>query len=1203
MNPTTQKEAEIIAAYKQFWAANLSSDMETFASFLVDDFSIIGSAKGETFFSRKDSIAFYSATGEELKDKAELRNRNISVQAVEEHIVILHELCDLYVLMDNGWIFYGHTRISCVMKQIEGEWKAVHQHASFPDHRTEEGRQLATEKIEQENLALKEAVQRRTAELEHKNKELEIEAALERIRAVAMGMNSPEDLIEITKVQFTELQQLGFRDMRNALIGIFHDKKDHFTDYDYSDICGGNITEIPIHGNIIIERAIKRMKSASDVFTEFVVEGQDMLEWKAFRQKNGEYDDPRIKNADSLYYYFYSVNNGIVGISTFKRISTAELDILKKFRNVFDLAYKRYLDISKAAAQAQEVRIEMALERVRSRTMAMQHSNELADTAAVLFQQIKELGFQTWSCGFFTWQKNDMVEAWMGADSGGLLPPMQIPYKKEPTHHDIYNASITGATSHVKIWQGEALQEHYKFLRTIPSVEDAIQLLEHSGLTMPDKQCYYAGFFEQGYLLLITKEPDNGLEELSRRFAKVFEQTYTRFLDLQKAESQTREAQIELSLERIRAKVTAMKASADLLDIVVTMRNEFVSLGHEANYFWHMRWLPDIYEKAMTSGDGSRIGNVMSLPRHIHGDIPLIANWENSSEPTVVYPMDTEAAIAYVIKMIDLGDFIQVDPNAPTLDDIRHIGGLTFIMARTTHGEIGYSLPGSIDQPPADGIATLVRFAAVFDLAYRRFEDLKSSERQIREGQIELALERVRARTMAMQHSDELADASFVLDSQVRSLGIQTRGCAFNIYGDNESTEWFSSAAAMLPAYITPREDFFKRAYDAGQAGEAMYIEEFAGAVCKAHYDYLLTIPVMGDALRDMIAAGLSFPETQIDHATFFKYGYLLFITLEPVPDAHEVFIRFAKVFEQTYTRFLDLQKAEAQALRAEQDLIEIKEARKKAEATLVELRGTQKQLIQAEKMASLGELTAGIAHEIQNPLNFVNNFSEVSNELLAEMNIELDKGEIVEAKAIASDIKSNLEKINQHGKRADAIVKGMLQHSQSAKGQKQPTDINALCDEYLRLSYHGIRAKDKSFNATLKTDFDDSIGKLNLIPQDMGRVIMNLLTNAFYAVNEKAQHAARNPSPQTVYQPTVSISTKQYPDKIEIKVSDNGGGIAPNIVDKIFQPFFTTKPTGQGTGLGLSLSYDIAKAHDGELTLETHVDEGSTFTLNLPAH
>ena len=266
------------------------------------------------------------------------------------------------------------------------------------------------------------------------------------------------------------------------------------------------------------------------------------------------------------------------------------------------------------------------------------------------------------------------------------------------------------------------------------------------------------------------------------------------------------------------------------------------------------------------------------------------------------------------------------------------------------------------------------------------------------------------------------------------------------------------------------------------------------------------------------------------------------------------------------------------------------------AEKTLEELKTTQAQLIQSEKMASLGELTAGIAHEIQNPLNFVNNFSEVNKEMLAEMNQEIEKGNYDEVKAIAKDITDNEEKINHHGKRADSIVKGMLQHSITNTGHKELTDINALCDEYLRLSYHGFRAKDKSFNAKFETHFDRNIAKVNVIPQDIGRVILNLINNAFYTVSEKKKKNDNG------YEPTVTVTTQQDNGKIEIKVRDNGNGIPQKNLDKIFQPFFTTKPTGQGTGLGLSLAYDIVtKGHGGELRVETKEGVGSEFIIQLP--
>jgi signal transduction histidine kinase len=302
-----------------------------------------------------------------------------------------------------------------------------------------------------------------------------------------------------------------------------------------------------------------------------------------------------------------------------------------------------------------------------------------------------------------------------------------------------------------------------------------------------------------------------------------------------------------------------------------------------------------------------------------------------------------------------------------------------------------------------------------------------------------------------------------------------------------------------------------------------------------------------------------------------------------------------------------------------EETIDELENKRKAIEETnaalsrsLNELKAAQTQLIQSEKMASLGQLTAGIAHEIQNPLNFVNNFSDVSAELLDEMLHELAIGNSQVAKEIAQDVKQNLEKILVHGKRADGIVKGMLQHSRQSTGQKEPTDINALADEYMRLAFHGIRAKDNSFNATMKTDYDPSIGLVNVIPQDIGRVILNMITNAFYAVST---FAPKSPKGDLPFVPTVMIRTKLIKSPlgdlgakrdtgdlgVQVSVSDNGPGIPEAILDKIFQPFFTTKPTGLGTGLGLSLSYDIVKAHGGELKVETQEGQGSVFTILLP--
>lgn len=342
------------------------------------------------------------------------------------------------------------------------------------------------------------------------------------------------------------------------------------------------------------------------------------------------------------------------------------------------------------------------------------------------------------------------------------------------------------------------------------------------------------------------------------------------------------------------------------------------------------------------------------------------------------------------------------------------------------------------------------------------------------------------------------------------------------------------------------------------------------------------------------------------------KYDFELFLTYEkplfslltlgaPLMLLVYIAVRFKEILKEVEAearKVISITEEKKVLLTSQNEMLEKQVAVRTIElkTSLDTLKSTQSQLIHSEKMASLGELTAGIAHEIQNPLNFVKNFSEVNSELISELKGAVEKGDLNEVRSIATTIEENESKIVSHGKRADAIVKSMLQHSRTSTGQKEPTDINALCDEYLRLSYHGLRAKDKSFNAKFEMHLDPSVGSLNVLPQEIGRVILNLINNAFYAVCEKKK---LNPDG---YEPTVTVTTKKTGNSIEIRVRDNGTGIPQKALDKIFNPFFTTKPTGQGTGLGLSLSYDIvSKGHGGELKVETKESEGSTFIIHLP--
>ncbi len=1397
-------------------------------------------------------------------------------------------------------------------------------------------------------------------------KEARIETSLERVRAQAMSMRKPEDLTDICEVLFAELQSLGFSEMRNAMINIHDDEKASFVNYDYSDEIGKSINHLDYTIHPLIEKQIKQVRSA-DGFSETSFIGKDLKDWIAFRKKIGEKDDPRIENTDALYYYFYSIGNGSIGISTFSSITEEKLDVLKRFRNVFNLSYQRYTDIALAEAQAREAQIELGLERVRARAMAMQNSNELAELVATLFKELTRLDFALTRCYIYiidpetlslrawtfntevdeipesykiqylnlpyykalikSWKERkqkfvyelggeekeevdrvllneteyrrlpDQVKSGMksvdrvflsysfnnfgGLQTGGLEPlsdenleifsrfgkvfdltytrfndlkqaeaqareaqiqlalervrartmAMQsseelsevsfllnkqvvelgiptrgcafniynehdstewfanlegtIPVYKTPRENiflKYYETGRRGETLLIEEFGGERIKEHYKYLATLPvsgKKDGPIASVENA----PAYQIDHVAYFKYGYLLFITLIPAPEAHEVFKRFAKEFEQTYTRFLDLKKAETQAMEARIEASLEKIRSRALAMRNSSEVGNVSTLLFSELEKMDINPSGFSIMIFdeKQDKYElwraKEVAHQGAYETFSIKAMYDKLDQYVPgfseeLKSSW-TKGKPFFVGEFRGKKRFSFIQANREMANYSDEE-----FEKMKKMfpNPIFWQLVFFKYGWFGIL---QNKQLPEDDLLLIQRFAEVFGFAFTRFLDLQKAETQAREAQVETALERVRSRTMGMQRSDELQDAALLLFQQIQGLGLPPFACGFNIWDDDRkaATAWMGGVVGLQPPFKTDSSrDVYLPIYEAAQRGEALFVKEQSGKELEVHYDYLATIPIFRDIiLEGWKQAGVSAPTFQIIHCAYFTQGYLMFISFEPVPAYYLIFKRFAKVFEQTYTRFLDLQKAEAQtreavkqssldrvrgqiaSMRTTKDLERItpiiwhelnsldvpfircgvfivdeeqsnvqvylttpevkplavlnlsfdsneltsntvdhwrkgmvyrehwnkeqfiqwaqsmlglgqihdqetyqgsenppetldlhfvpfaqgmlyvgntaplsdekiqlvqaladafsiayaryedfnklEKAKASIESTLTELKATQSQLIQSEKMASLGELTAGIAHEIQNPLNFVNNFSEVSNELLDEMKTELDNGDIQEAKAIASDVKINLEKILHHGKRADAIVKGMLQHSRSSSGVKEPTDINALADEYLRLAYHGLRAKDKSFNSTLKTDFDETIGKIDIIPQDIGRVILNLITNAFFAVNERKQQQPDG------YEPTVSVSTsrslssREGRGEVLISVKDNGPGIPQNIVDKIFQPFFTTKPTGSGTGLGLSLSYDIVKAHGGELKLETQEGEGTIFIIHLPKH
>jgi signal transduction histidine kinase len=842
--------------------------------------------------------------------------------------------------------------------------------AEFKLERTEKVKRTTAILLEE---TIEELEQKRKA-VEAQNRDLEIESSLERVRTVAMGMRKPDDMLEVCRIISQQSESLGIKEIRNVQTAIIYEDKGTYINYEY---CAKHdkllVTEVDFKNHELQSLFANQMlRGAEELFTRSL-NGKEVQDWYLYQQGTNQFADSFLGKTESLNYYWYSLGPVALGMSTYAPLNNEEITLFKRFRNVFDLAYRRFLDIEQAEAQARDAKIEASLERVRAQALSMRKPVDLPGICEVLFTELHTLGF--------TEIRNAMIN-------------IHDDEKASFVNYD-YSDEIGQSINHLAYNIHPLIEKQVKQVR---SAEDAFSVTS---------------------------------------FAK-----------------------------------------EDLKD-----------------------WIA--FRKKIGEKDDPRIENTDALYYYF-------------------YSIGT--------------------------------------------GSVGISTFSSISD---EKLNVLKRFRNVFDFAYRRYTDVAHAEVQAREATIEASLERIRASAMAMRDSAELGGIIYKLYGELTKMDARLDRCFIMIVNpENKGITWWLAGKEGLLA----ENGFFVQMNQ--HLTHLMYLDNWTKRTKK--WQYLFE----GKEKKEWDRFG--FGETELSRLPEFiqkdmagvtkihlsgssdQFGSLVTGSLDPLPEEQQDIIsRFAIAFNQAFIRFLDLQKAEAQAGQAELDLIAIKEAKQKAEEALSELQATQKQLIQSERMASLGELTAGIAHEIQNPLNFVNNFSEVSSELLDEMKAELDRGDTDEAKAIAAYVKQNLEKILHHGKRADAIVKGMLQHSRSSNGIKEPTDINALADEYLRLAYHGLRAKDKSFNATLKPDFDETIGKIDIVPQDIGRVILNLITNAFYACAERSRSTVDEKKRQNPedYEPTVSVSTicslssGEGRGEILISVKDNGPGIPQKVLDKSFSP------------------------------------------------
>ena len=1044
--PTHVKE-ELLRITHNFWQALADRDIEKRFLQCADSITFIGTGLDEKASGKSAYIAINQKGVEQYPEKFKMNILWERVSALEDTGWVENEVEWAQVI--NGREEKTLIRNTIVLKKTEGQWWIVHVHGSVPDFRLSGQNYFTNAETIKINRALESEVYHRTKELNQKNRELEIESALERVRTVAMSMRKPDDMLEVCRIIAAQLELLGIREIRNVQTAIIDEPgKGTYINYQFfKQYQEGTVEEVEIAKHPAVVEMIQRMQHSPDAYHSHTFEGDELANWIQYRKEDNQFPDPILEASSAVYFYFYSIGQGGLGLSGYVQLTEEDIAVFHRFRNVFTLAYQRFRDIELAEAQAKEAQIEASLERVRSSTMAMQKSEELKEVIQIVYEQFTFLQIHIDHTGFV------------------------MDYK---------------ARNDYAIWIAD-------------------KVASPTQVTIPYFDCVYYNQFNAA--------KEKGIHFFATQLT--FEEKNRFYLDL----------------------------------------------------FKHVPGLP---------------------------------------EEALVYLLQCPGLALSTVLLDDVCLYIENFSGIPYTEEENNI---------------------------------LMRFGKVFQQTYTRFNDLQKAEAQAREAQIEAALERVRARSMAMHKSEELVDASNVLFSELKRLGIHPiRTGVGTVDPENKTVKIWSSQLieqkeikilGIVPRHAHP---FFEGYFSAWEKKEPYFTYELTGDDLKSYYNGMSSI--------------LSYPEkTDFNPAEsfnvfFFAEGSLNVITNTPLTKEEcELMVRFANVFGMIYRRFLDIKQAESLAEKAELDLIRLKEEKARTETALSELKAAQAQLIQAEKMASLGELTAGIAHEIQNPLNFVNNFSEVSNELIDEMKEELATGTPEHALEIAEDVKQNLEKILHHGKRADAIVKSMLQHSRTSSGKKELTDINALADEYLRLAYHGFRAKDKSFNVQIQTDFDPTLPLIHVVSQDIGRVLLNLINNAFQALSSGTPaKAGAESGPQThsppvppkggyPFSPTVRVITKYFlppsggkggeaiaskegdpnadkrrePQWAEISISDNGPGIPAHLLDKIFQPFFTTKPTGQGTGLGLSISFDIIKAHGGELLVETMEGSGTTFTLSLP--
>lgn len=826
-----------------------------------------------------------------------------------------------------------------------------------------------------------------------------------------------------------------------------------------------------------------------------------------------------------------------------------------------------------------EAEVEVALERVRSRTMAMHKAEELSEVIEQVYIEFQSLNFNLVAADLLIFHPEEKnFDLWVsGVD--GTEGPFKLQDFDHKHHIETINAWKNDESFRNTELSGSLFTSYFESIfDPKKGLKNITEKTKNQVLSLG--KIYHTEAFTNHGCIRVASLQEVSKQQIATqmRFAQVFNQTFTRFLDLQKAEEQTRQALVEAALERVRGMAMAMNHSDDINQIAEAIFNELGILN--VNPLRVGVGIIDEKDKAIQTWTSTI---QKEQPVTVSGNIPISFHpmlragfnaWKESKE-RFIYELKGNEKERFYNRLAQteysiFEEHYKINPDKPHFwcNVIFRTGFLFFVIDH---------------EPEETDLSLLERFGDVFQLAYTRFEDLQKVEEQTKDSLRKASLDRVRAEISSMRNTEDLEQITPLIWEELTTLDVPFFRCGIFIMDDLNQ---------LIHTYLSKPDGqslaVLNLPYSSSKLAKNSIASWRKGEVYKEVWDqdqFLKWVHSLSDShyidSEEEYQGSEAAPEKLALHFLPFKQGMLYVGSKNSLgEDQIETAQSLANAFEVAYARYEDFQQLEK---------------------TLHKLETTQNQLVQQEKLASLGQLTAGIAHEIKNPLNFVNNFSELSDELVKELLESLEKGDLEDVGDIASDISQNLKKIYEHGSRADRIVKSMLQHSRYGNNSKQQTNLNSLVKEFVNLTFHGMRAGDHPFNIDIEFNFDDSIQELDLIAEDFSRVIVNLCNNAFDAMREKLSETEKVKGKK--YSPKLTVRTNMIDNSIRLEIEDNGLGIPDDIKDKIMQPFFTTKKGTEGTGLGLSITNDIVMAHGGNLFIRSEQGETTTFTIELNYH